>query len=242
MSQASKSHNFYFLHGHEPQLDWLGALAERYFRDDPNTCFMKLRQLGELLAQEVATRVGLFASPDEAQSDLLRRLKVERAVPPAMDLFHQIRIAGNQAAHAHAGDHASALTTLKIARELAVWFHRTFSRQPNFKPGPFVPPSPPGEAEASLRQELAQLREELKARMSAEERARADAAAAVTVLSEFPAIIPVCRNPNDDHVLAAALAAQAGCVITGDRDLLDLGSYQGIHMRTVREALDDLGR
>ena len=65
--------------------------------------------------------------------------------------------------------------------------------------------------------------------------------AAVTVLSDFPAIIPVCRDPDDDHVLAAALAAQAEYVITGDRDLLDLGSYEGIRIRTVREVLDDLG-
>src|SRR3954447_2863130 len=98
------------MRAYERQFDRLGVLAERYFRDDPNTCLIKLRQFGELLAQEVAARVGLFASSDEPQSDLLRRLRAERAVPPpAMDLFHQIRIAGNQATHARAGDHAQAL-------------------------------------------------------------------------------------------------------------------------------------
>jgi hypothetical protein len=35
-----------------------------------------------------------------------------------MDLFHQIRIAGNQAAHAHANEYGLALTSLKITREL----------------------------------------------------------------------------------------------------------------------------
>jgi type I restriction enzyme, R subunit len=103
MAREHQSHNFDFLRAYEPQLDRLGALAERYFRDDPNTCLIKLRQLGELLAQEVAARVGLYSAPEEPQSDLLRRLKAERAVPPqAMDLFHQVRIAGNQATHAHA--------------------------------------------------------------------------------------------------------------------------------------------
>ena len=117
MSVEIESHNFQFLAAYDAQFVRLATLAERYFRDDPNTCLIKLRQFGELLAQEVAARVGLFASADEPQSDLLRRLKAERAVPPqAMDLFHQIRIAGNQATHAHAGDHAQALTTLKIAR------------------------------------------------------------------------------------------------------------------------------
>lgn len=65
--------------------------------------------------------------------------------------------------------------------------------------------------------------------------------AAVIVLSDFPAIAPTCRDPNDDHVLAAAITAEADCVITGDHDLLDLGSYHTVRMRTVREALDALG-
>ena len=82
MSKDIKSYNFSFMRAYGPQFDRLGALAERYFRDDPNGCLVKLRQLGELLAQEVAARMGLYTSTEEAQSGLLRRLKVERAVPP----------------------------------------------------------------------------------------------------------------------------------------------------------------
>jgi type I restriction enzyme R subunit len=43
--------NFGFLARHDIQLMRLGALAERYFGDDPNTTLIKLRQFGELLAQ-----------------------------------------------------------------------------------------------------------------------------------------------------------------------------------------------
>ena len=43
---------------------------------------------------------------------------------------------------------------------------------------------------------------------------------------------------DDDHVIAAALAAD--CIISGDRDLLELGSYQRVSMRTVGETLDAL--
>ena len=45
------SANFDFLGTHDEQLVRLGALAERYFKDDPNTCLIKLRQFGEVLAQ-----------------------------------------------------------------------------------------------------------------------------------------------------------------------------------------------
>src|SRR5258706_2334961 len=126
MSKDTQSYNFSFMRAYDPQFDRLGALAERYFRDDPNASLVKLRQFGELLAQEVAARVGLYTSAEEAQSDLRRRLKAERAAPPtATELFHQIRIAGNQATHAYADEHGLALTTLKVARELSIWFHRT---------------------------------------------------------------------------------------------------------------------
>jgi type I restriction enzyme, R subunit len=43
--------NFDFLTGHDAQLSRLGALAERYFADDPGTCLIKLRQIAELLTQ-----------------------------------------------------------------------------------------------------------------------------------------------------------------------------------------------
>src|ERR1043166_186613 len=41
------SANFDFLGKHDAQLVRLGGLAERYFKDDPNTSLIKLRQFGE---------------------------------------------------------------------------------------------------------------------------------------------------------------------------------------------------
>lgn len=155
------SSNFSFLRSYEHQLDRLGALAERYFADDPNTCLMKLRQFGEELGRQTAARVGVLTSPEEPQSDLLRRLKLERAAPPeVMDLFHQLRIAGNRAAHTILDDHREALTALKIARQLAIWFHRSFGPEADFKPGPFRPPENPQAASQALIEELEQLRQE----------------------------------------------------------------------------------
>lgn len=168
--------NFAFLKAHDAQLVRLGALAERYFKDDPNTCLIKLRQFAELLGQQLAARMGLFTTSDEPFADLLQRLKAERAMPrEAGDLFHQLRISGNQAAHGNKDDHAGALTALKVARQLAIWFHSTFGRDAGFKPGPFVPPTSPADASRHLQIEIERLNAELLTNQSAAERAKAEA-------------------------------------------------------------------
>ena len=61
-----------------------------------------------------------------------------------------------------------------------------------------------------------------------------------TMISEPAAIEPVCRDPDDDHVLAAALAADADCIVTGDADLLSLGSYGRTRILSVRAFLDEV--
>jgi type I restriction enzyme R subunit len=133
-------------------------LAERYFKEDPSTCLIKLRQFGELLAQLTAANAGFLASAEEPQADLLRRLKFERIIPREVgELFHQLRVAGNRATHSHTGDHAEALSTLKIARQLGIWFQRTFT-DARFSAGPFVPPPDPAAATEALPQELDRLR------------------------------------------------------------------------------------
>jgi uncharacterized protein len=53
-----------------------------------------------------------------------------------------------------------------------------------------------------------------------------------------PALIePTTRDPDDDHVLACALGAEAEMIVTRDRDLLVLGNFQNIRIRSAREAL-----
>ena len=173
---SGRGSNFDFLNSYDAQLVRLGVLAERYFKDDPNTCLIKLRQFAELLAQQVAARFGLFTSANEPFADLLQRLKAERALPrEAGDLFHQLRISGNQAAHANKDDHATALTSLKMARQLAIWFHTTFGDDHGFKAGPFVPPVSPEDASAELRAEIDRLTASLRDSQSAAERARVEA-------------------------------------------------------------------
>ncbi|MEW6409566.1 MAG: putative toxin-antitoxin system toxin component, PIN family [Nitrospirota bacterium] len=44
----------------------------------------------------------------------------------------------------------------------------------------------------------------------------------------------VCRDIDDDSVLACALAAKVDYIVTGDPDLLAVGTYQGIKIITPR--------
>jgi predicted nucleic acid-binding protein len=48
----------------------------------------------------------------------------------------------------------------------------------------------------------------------------------------------VCRDPDDDRILECALAASAEVIVTGDRDLLDLGAFRDTPIMTPRQFLD----
>lgn len=48
----------------------------------------------------------------------------------------------------------------------------------------------------------------------------------LTVISYTPLALPVCRDPDDDNILAAAVSGKCDCVITGDKDLLVLKQFR----------------
>lgn len=50
----------------------------------------------------------------------------------------------------------------------------------------------------------------------------------------------VLRDPDDDHVLACALAAQADLIVSGDRHLLDHKAYQDMPIVSAAETLTRL--
>lgn len=54
------------------------------------------------------------------------------------------------------------------------------------------------------------------------------------------AMEPTVRDPDDDHVLACATAAQAQLIVTRDKDLLDLREYQRIPILAFADALNRL--
>lgn len=159
-----QSANFAFLGSHAPQLVRLGALAEYHFRSDANASILKLRQFGEVMAQTVAANLGVYIGDDDRQIAVLGRLADHAGINrPIIDLFHQLRRSGNDAAHGLHDDPGTALTGLKIALRLAIWFHRSFAQDRDFTPPPFVPPPDPLRETEALRRELQALRASLAA-------------------------------------------------------------------------------
>lgn len=72
-----------------------------------------------------------------------------------------------------------------------------------------------------------------------------DRARAVAARAEVEAVaevaIPgnirrICRDRDDDEVLAIAIAGRADAIVTGDGDLLSLGEHEGIRILTVADA------
>lgn len=158
--------NFAFLYKYEPQLFGLCSRAEAYFHDDPNTSLVKLRQFSEQIALLSASQFGLDPERLGSFSDVLRDLKFSADLPrQILDLMHGIRVAGNEAVHDLRDDHAAALTALKLARQLAGWYVRTFHNH-TLKIGPFTPPRRPQSASDALKSELEKLEKRFAAASS----------------------------------------------------------------------------
>jgi predicted nucleic acid-binding protein len=55
------------------------------------------------------------------------------------------------------------------------------------------------------------------------------------------AVRGVCRDPDDDIFLTAALSGGVNHIISGDRDLQALVEYQGVQVVSPREFAESLG-
>jgi type I restriction enzyme R subunit len=164
------SSNFAFLAAHDQGLARLGALAEWAFHHDPPTTLGKLRLFAELLAKLVTARYAIEVLPRESFEAVLRLLRDRGVLPrqPA-ELFHYLRRVGNAAVHDNLGTPAEALSALKQARQLGIWFIRGYAGDSRFDPGPFRPPEPPADASLELRAEVVRLRSALAEQQSANE-------------------------------------------------------------------------
>jgi len=166
--------NFLFLAEHDPIFFKLASMAEQTFSADPNTTLIKLRQLGEAFAKDLAGRAGIGGDERTSQADLIFQLSRELRLDPRIrELFHVLRIEGNKATHGFATQHREAMDGLKVARELAVWYHRAFGQNAaDFKPGPFSPPKDPAAPLREVQAEVKQLKAELDAARKAHDESR----------------------------------------------------------------------
>jgi putative PIN family toxin of toxin-antitoxin system len=73
------------------------------------------------------------------------------------------------------------------------------------------------------------------------EQALAEVRQLAEVVEPPPLPQPVCRDPDDDEVLALALAAQVDLIVSGDDDLLVLQAFEGIPILTPAQALQHIG-
>ncbi len=53
---------------------------------------------------------------------------------------------------------------------------------------------------------------------------------------EVPRVVP--GDPDDDHVIAAAVAARVDLIVSGDADLLSMGSHKGIAIISAAAAVE----
>lgn len=51
-----------------------------------------------------------------------------------------------------------------------------------------------------------------------------------TIVTPLPLTKPICRDTDDDTIIGTALAGTCDCVVTGDKDLLDLQRVRGVQM------------
>jgi putative PIN family toxin of toxin-antitoxin system len=50
------------------------------------------------------------------------------------------------------------------------------------------------------------------------------------IVEPAPLPVPICRDPDDDWILATARTGECDCIVTGDKDLLVLDPFRGIRI------------
>ena len=154
--------NFQFLQNYDPLFFQMALVAEEMYKSDPNTTLMKLRQLGEALAQDIASKIGIKPYEYKDQYELIYQLDRKLSLSYQIrNIFHSLRKDGNKAVHEFSTSHQEAVKALRNAHSLALWYHGTFGENKTFTVEPFVLPSDPTEH----LQQIHSSYEQLKARL-----------------------------------------------------------------------------
>ncbi|ONK12035.1 DEAD/DEAH box helicase family protein [Streptomyces sp. MP131-18] len=168
---ARQSPNFGMLHRHQPLLSLYGSLAETTVFTNPNSSLVQAGQFGEVLAQELVTRIGVRVTGDRQVDRLDALVREGVLVREIRDDFDRLRRDRNRAAHRHLFDTALALEAVRTCYKLGLWFHNAIEDRRTV--AEFVPPTGPDDAaRITDPTELAELREALDGHRKALTQAR----------------------------------------------------------------------
>lgn len=161
-NQSSIFSNFEFLKHHDPVFYQLASAAEQFFRVDPNTTLIKIRQLSEAFAKDIASRLNIAPYSYKNQNELLyqidRKLGLDSVVK---DLFHTLRKEGNKAVHEFRTNHRQAIDALQLGYKLSIWYHLAFGDDKEFREETFRLPPDPAEKLRKIQEEKEMLEAEL---------------------------------------------------------------------------------
>lgn len=225
--------NFEFLQEHDDVFYRLANNAERAFSYDPNTTLIKLRQLGEAFAQDIASRLGIEFDRRTAQIDLIKKLQYQGDLQREItDTFHYVRKTGNDATHQFTSQNREAIQTLRLCWTLASWYHRTFGNPPaKWSPGKFVTPEDPAENLRKLEEQISALQraqaasqQQLKTKdqlVTAEAKRAVEAAQYAQKVAEERDIWEQTAQENED----ALVKAQKGFDLATSQRAAEIASY-----------------
>ncbi len=54
--------------------------------------------------------------------------------------------------------------------------------------------------------------------------------------------VNICRDPDDNKFIGCAVDAKCLYIVSGDKDLLELGAYEDVEIITVAEFMDRLNK
>ncbi|MFF4605778.1 DEAD/DEAH box helicase family protein [Streptomyces sp. NPDC001339] len=227
---AKNSPNFGPLLPLQPLLAIYGAQAEATVFVNPDASLIQCDQFGEVLAEELVSRIGLRVGGTH-QVDRLRALTDARVlIPETRGYFDQIRLDRNRAAHRHLFDTTRALAAVRTCYKLGIWFHDAITDRRTV--AEFVPPTEP-EAEAQVTDpaELAELREALDGHRKALTEAR-------TRLTEYKDQLEAERQARieAENLIINAAAVKA------DASRIDLLTPEVDALRTVQRTAYETAR
>jgi len=131
------SNNFYFLQDEWKELVESATYAEKYIYSDTKSSFTKLRIFCERLVGHIYRELN-FELKSTKQCDRLTNIEFIEYLdrPELLTIFHNIRIAGNDAIHPESCPRHDikspklALEFIRNAHKIALWFYKTFSKEP----------------------------------------------------------------------------------------------------------------